>query len=258
MITAAQFKEGLAYAEDNFKNENAPHLKVDKHLIRSKFNLDGYNILDFGCGMGGMSLWYAKNWDCKVHAVDIDGHHIEVANVMKEKYHADNVTFEKRNILDTPLSPKKHDMVFMNDVAEHIPLNILEAIFKELHNGLKDDGGIFVSYPPWRSPYASHLNHVIKIPWIQFYPKSFVDKKIDENNHTIVGDLESSLREAYYGLNHLTHDILTTTTAKSGFKPVYRKSHCILNRLPLLGNTNINFFPFDFLVTKEFLLLKKK
>ena len=35
---------------------------------------------DFGSGMGGMSLWYAKNWNCSVKGVDIDGFHVNVAN----------------------------------------------------------------------------------------------------------------------------------------------------------------------------------
>ena len=56
-MTPEQFTEGIAYSEDNFQNDQAAHLKVDKVLIREKFDLDGKRILDFGCGMGGMSLW---------------------------------------------------------------------------------------------------------------------------------------------------------------------------------------------------------
>jgi len=51
---------------------------------------------------------------------------------------------------------------------------------------------------------------------------------------------------------------LIKVVEKANLQPVFRKTHCILNRLPGLGNTNIHFFPFDYLVTKEFLLLKSK
>ncbi len=257
-MTQEQFVEGVAYSEDNFQNDQASHLKVDKVLIRDKFDLTGKRILDFGCGMGGMSLWYATNWDCTVYGLDIDRHHVTVANHVKEKHNIQNVTFDKRNILDDPLrEEERFDYVFLNDVAEHIDYPILEAIFIQLEKGLAPGGQIFVTYPPWRSPYASHVTHAVKVPWCQFLPQKMLHQMIEKNNLPIVGEEESDLLQAYYGLNHLTHERLMNVVNKARLKPVYRKSHCILNRVPGLGSTNINFFPFDFLVTKEFLLLER-
>lgn len=256
-MTQEQFEEGVLYAEDNFRNDNAPHLAIDKKLIKEKFDLTGKKVLDFGCGMGGMSLWYADNWDCEVYGLDIDGHHIKISKTLQEKLGIKNVKFEKRNILDTPLSEdEKFDYVFLNDVAEHIQFPILEKIFQQLAKALTPQGKIFVTYPPWKSPYASHVTHVVKIPWCQYLPKKVIHNLIEKNNIQIVGEEESDLLQAYYGLNHLTHNKLIDVLKTSGLQPVYRKSHCILNRLPGLKNTNINFFPFDFLVTKEFLLLQ--
>ena len=258
-MTEQQFMEGLAYAEDNFKNDHAAHLKVDKKLIKEKFDLTGKKVLDFGCGMGGMSLWYASNWDCKVYGLDIDGHHIDVANNLKEKHQLYNVTFEKRNILDTPLSAdEKFDFIVLNDVAEHIAFPILVPIMEQLTEALTETGKIFVTYPPWKSPYASHVTHVVKIPWCQFLPQGLLHKLIEKNNLEIVGELESDLLEAYKGLNHLTHKKLTKVTNGANLKPVYRKSHSILNRFAPLKDINFNFFPFDYIVTKEFLLLERQ
>ena len=103
-MTNTLLLEGLNYAEQNFLDEHADHLKVDKRLVRQLLDLDGKRIMDFGCGMGGMTLWYAKNWDCEVHGVDIDGHHIEVANQIKEKHGIHNVQFAKRNVIEDPLA----------------------------------------------------------------------------------------------------------------------------------------------------------
>ena len=255
-MTKEQLDEGLAYAEDNFLNDNAPHLKVDKALIKSKFDLTGKKILDFGCGMGGMSLWYATNWNCEVHGLDIDNHHVNIANKMKEKHGVSNVRFEVRNVLEKPLD-EKYDYVFLNDVAEHIPLDILKQIIAQLGNSLKKGGQIFVTYPPWKSPYASHVTHAVGIPWCQYLPDSVLLKLIEKNNMVLVGDEESDLVEAYKGLNHLTHKKLMNVVNGSGLKPVYRKSHCLLNKVGPLKDLNFNFFPLDFLVTKEFLLLQK-
>ncbi len=256
-MTKEQFEEGFNYAEDNFLNEAAPHLKTDKQLIRERFNLDGLKVLDFGCGMGGMSLWYATNFDCQVHGLDIDGHHIEVAQALQKKHNVKNVLFEKRNLLDGPLQ-EKYDFIVLNDVAEHIALPILQDIFDALADTLAPGGRVFVSYPPWRGPYASHVDHIVGIPWCQFLPEKMLLKRIAKNNRAIVGDLESSLLDAYKGLNHLTHEKLTKVTQKAGLKPVFRNSHSLLKKLPGLKNMNINFFPFDFIVTKEFLVLESK
>ncbi len=258
-MTKAQFEEGVAYSEDNFRNDHAPHLHIDKKLIKATFDLHGKNVLDFGCGMGGMSLWYATNWDCSVYALDIDQHHIDIARHLKDKYQVPNVRFDKRNILDDPLQPdERFDFIFLNDVAEHIDYPILERIFKALASGLAPGGKIFVTYPPWKSPYASHVTHAVKIPWCQFLPQGMLMRLIEKNNRPIVGEEESDLVEAYKGLNHLTHQKLMRTLNGSGLQTVFRKSHCILNKLPLLKNANINFFPLDYLVTKEFLLLEKR
>lgn len=82
-------------------------------------------------------------------------------------------------------------------------------------------------------------------------------KMIEKNNMVLVGDEESDLVEAYKGLNHLTHDKLMNAIDGSGLKPLYRKSHCILNKVPGLKDVPFRMPPFDYLITKEFLLLGK-
>lgn len=243
--------EGMNYAERNFLNENAPHLKVDKKLIPALFDLSGKDVLDFGCGMGGMSLWYANNWDCKVHGLDIDQHHIDIANRLRDKHQTHTVQFEKRDVLEHPLEGS-YDFIFMNDVAEHIPLPVLTQIFKQFSQVLKPEGVLFVTYPPWKSPYASHVNHVIKIPWVQFLPQPWVRSWIKAKNHPLVGDLEGDLVEAYEGLNHLSHQKLIQVANEAGLKLTFRKSHAFFNKWSFLQNLQLRFFPFNYLITKEF------
>ncbi|MGB0931633.1 MAG: class I SAM-dependent methyltransferase [Chitinophagales bacterium] len=258
-MTQEQFEDGLAYAEDNFLNDRASHLWVDKQLIKEKFNLDRKRVLDFGCGMGGMTLWFAKNWKCEVYGLDIDHHHIRIAQHLKQKYEVNNVQFDIRNIQKTPFrANEKFDAIFLHDVAEHIPLMELRQILKKLSKSLEVNGTILIAYPPWKSPYASHLFQDVPIPWSQFLPKSILYPLIEKNNRVLVGDEESNLLEAFKGLNKLTYDKLIKLIRGLDLKPVFRKSHCVLNKFEWLRGYNINFFPFDFLVTKEFLVLKNK
>lgn len=255
MISPALYHEGISYAEQNFLDDNANHLRVDKNLLREMFDLSGKKVLDFGCGMGGMTLWYARQWNCSVHGVDIDRHHIQIAKDLQQKHGVENVTFEVRNILTEPLSDR-YDFIVLNDVAEHIPYPVLEEVFCSLRKLLTPDGRIFISYPPWQSPYASHVTHILGLPWCQFLPQGWLLKWIKKNNRLIVGEKEPDLLQAYKGLNRLTHKRLMKTIRKSGLIPEFRKSHSFLNNIGLFKNLNLRFFPFSFLITKEFLVLK--
>ncbi|MEL6863635.1 MAG: class I SAM-dependent methyltransferase [Bacteroidota bacterium] len=258
MMTKQQFDKGIAYAEDNFLNDEAAHLKVDKQLIAQLFDLTGKRVMDFGCGMGGMTLWYARQWDCQVYGYDIDGHHMQIAQELKKTHQANRVTFAQRNILTDPIKEEERfDVIFMNDVAEHIELPILEQVFRQMSIALKPGGRLFVSYPPWRSPYASHVTHAVKIPWCQFLPGGLLHRLIEKNNEELVGELESDLVSAYYGLNHLTHSKLMSVLNDLPLEITYRKSHSFINRYSALEQVNLRVFPLDFLVTKEFLVLQK-
>lgn len=252
--------DSLVYAENNFLNDTARHLQVDKDFIRQHFDLDGKKVLDFGSGMGGMSLWYAKNWDCSVYGVDIDGFHVNVATHLKEKHGVKNVEFEKRDITTQKLPPPyegSFDAIFMNDVAEHIPFPILEKIFAEFHRLLSPKGRIFVSYPPWQSPYASHVVRVTGLPWCQYLPEKILLKWIEKKNEKISGEHESDLIEAYKGLNHLTHENFSPILERTGFNVQTRLSHSLLKRVPVLKGINVRSFPLHFLISKEILILEK-
>ncbi len=251
-----RFSEGLAYAEDNYLNESAPHLKVDKRLLRQHFQLDGKRVLDFGCGMGGMSLWYASTWKCKVVGIDIDAQHIAIANALRQKHGLHRVVFEQRDLLqDPPEGP--FDFIAMHDVAEHIPLETLREIFRRLARLLCEDGQLFVSYPPWQGPYASHVVHVTHIPWSQFLPEPILRWLIRKNNRQLVGERESDLLAAWEGLNRLTHRKLMDVLEGTELQLVWRKSHSILKRVPGLSALPLQAPPFNLLISKEFVLLKK-
>jgi 2-polyprenyl-3-methyl-5-hydroxy-6-metoxy-1,4-benzoquinol methylase len=256
-LSAEQFDEGLAYAEKNLSEDVNTHLWLDKKIIKEKLNLTGKRILDFGCGMGGMSLWYAKNWDCFVHGIDIDSHHITVAKALKEKYRAANVAFEEIDVLDERIS-EPYDLIFLNDVIEHLPLSIIDDILGKLSALLNPEGQIYVSYPPWESPYASHVYNITHTPWCQFLPNKLVYKLIAKRDRQIVGKLENNFLDVYRGLNKMNHEKLLKILNRNNLIITYRKNRSILNRFGFFSNSNTTLFPLNYLVTKEIIFLKKK
>ena len=252
----ARYEFEIAHAENNFLDESSTHLHIDKSLIKDMFDLTNKKVLDFGCGSGGMSLWYAKNWDCEVTGYDIDRSYIFLANELQSKLEIQNATFQQRNIVTEPLKAyEKFDFIFLNDVAEHIELSFLQDIFKQLKTALNKGGKIFVTYPPWRSPHASHVTHVTKIPWCQYLPQKLLYRLIEKDNRVLGGEIENTLLEAYHGLNRLTHEKMVAVAEKANLKITYRNSHSMLNKIPVVEKLK-HITPFNFLITKEFLLLE--
>jgi 2-polyprenyl-3-methyl-5-hydroxy-6-metoxy-1,4-benzoquinol methylase len=254
-MNASQLQEGLEYAESNFQSENG-FSKLDKELIRTNFDLKGKEVLDFGCGMGHMSLWFARELKARVDGVDIDENHITVATEFNKKHNVPNVKFHLKNIIANPVD-KQYDFIFLNDVIEHIKEEWIEGVLDILVlKNLKKGGIIFFSYPPWEGPHASHLQPATRIPWIQFFPQRFVIHLVKKRNHQLVG--KHDLLTEYLELNHMSHSKLSHYLKKYPLKQVFRKSHTRLNRIGLLKGLNLNFFPFKYIVTKELIAFRKE
>jgi len=247
-------QEGIQYAEKNFLGKNS-HLYLDKKLLKKKFDLKGKVVLDFGCGMGNTSLWLAKEMGAFVDGFDLDPNHIAVAQELNRKHKVEGVTFEIRNIIENPID-KQYDFIMLNDVIEHIKEEWIPNILATLINrNLKKDGVIFFSYPPWEGPHASHLQRAIKIPWIQFFPQRYVYTLIEQNNRKLVGSKD--LKTEYLELNRMTHKKLMYYLKPFGLRQVFRYSHTKFNHISLLKETSLNFFPFNYIITKELIAFTK-
>lgn len=254
VLDPARLKEGLEYAERNFLNEKC-HLYLDKQILKKNFDLKGKDVLDFGCGMGNTSLWIAKEMGARVDGYDLDANHIAVAKELNRKHQIPGVRFELRNIIENPIE-KQYDFIILNDVIEHIKEEWITGILDILiSRNLKKGGVIFFSYPPWEGPHASHLQRAIKIPWVQFLPQKYVCTLIQRKNRKLVGSKD--LMTEYKELNHMTHKKLMSYLEPFGLKRIFRYSHTKFNSFPLLRETNLSFFPFSFVVTKELIAFKK-
>jgi len=247
-------KEGMDYAEKNLLSDES-HLYLDKKILREQFDLKGKDVLDFGCGMGNTALWMAKELGAKVDAFDLDPNHITVARELLRKYNVPGVVFDVKNIIEHPID-KQYDFIILNDVIEHIKEEWIPGILDILINrNLKKGGIIFFSYPPWAGPHASHLQRAIKIPWIQFFPKGYVRNLIQKKNQQLVSGKD--LLTEYLELNHMTHRKLSSFLEPFPLKKIFRHSHTKFNKLPMMKNANLNFFPFTFVVTKELIAFRK-
>jgi 2-polyprenyl-3-methyl-5-hydroxy-6-metoxy-1,4-benzoquinol methylase len=254
LLDSCLLQEGLQYAENNFLGKNS-HLYLDKEVLKKRFDLNGKDVLDFGCGMGNTSLWLAKEMGARVDGFDLDPNHIMVAKELNRKHKIPGVHFELRNIIETPIE-KQYDFIILNDVIEHIKEEWIPGILDILINrNLKTGGVIFFSYPPWEGPHASHLQRAIRIPWVQFLPQTYVYSLIKQNNRKLVGSKD--LMTEYQELNHMTHKKLMYYLQPFPLKRIFRYSHTKFNSLSLLKEASFNFFPFNYIITKELIAFRK-
>ncbi len=108
-----------------------------------------------------------------------------------------NVEFTSHNILSDEIPQKWQnyfDIVILRDVIEH--LSDTEQALTQIRQLLQNDGILYVTFPPYRSPYGGHQhtlagNFLTKLPYIHLLP-DFIFKKMIISGRQI--DQEETLR----------------------------------------------------------------
>jgi len=140
--------------------------KGDRHISMQKLfpkDLDkNAHILDYGCGMGGISQLFYEKYQCQVDGVDISENELQKAKIT----FGDNENLNFSLLKDFSFPEKKYDMVFSSQVIEHIhnPGNYLERI----NYMLKDDKYLVIGLPN-----IVNLNYIINL---LFFSKKRIDK----------------------------------------------------------------------------------
>ena len=77
--------------------------------------------------------------------------------------------FKIADLNSLPFESNQFDLVFLNDVVEHVRRTILIKTLEEYKRLIKPNGKICLEFPPWTSWDASHLYDTIYIPWCQLF-----------------------------------------------------------------------------------------
>ncbi|MEO8590487.1 MAG: class I SAM-dependent methyltransferase [Flavobacteriales bacterium] len=182
-----------AWAEKNFR------------LFASSVDLTDKVVLDAGCGPGGKTLFYARKGCRSIIGVDLDPVRIGHAQAFLKEHPVGNVSFRVADLSKLDFAADSFDVIFLNDVFEHIDRPLLEQVLRELKRVLKPGGTICMEFPPWTSFDAGHLYDHIHIPWCQliFSDRTLVNvlKHMDAQG-PMIGS--SSVIEHFLELNRIT------------------------------------------------------
>lgn len=205
-------------------------------LYTPYIDLKDKTVLDAGCGLGGKTVLYAES-DCKtIIGIDMDENHINCAKEFTFEKGPLNTDFITGNLSNMPFKSNSFDIIFLNDVVEHIRGPILINALSECKRVVKVNGKICLEFPPWTSPFAAHMN--IIIPWCHLFLSE--EALINLNQRTKpkprLGKLSNI--EHFLELNRITIKEFKDIIRNLDFKVIYYedvmlKNIKILNHIPI-------------------------
>jgi ubiquinone/menaquinone biosynthesis C-methylase UbiE len=124
----------------------------------------GKDVLDFGCGFGGLTFFVRGLDPKRVVGADIAQIGIDRCNAQLAKIGGDpRVEFRKSEVDRIPADDRSFDTILAFDCLEHIMQ--LEPILAEWKRVLRPGGKALVWWSPFRGPYGPHMEAVVPIPW---------------------------------------------------------------------------------------------
>jgi len=154
--------------------------KEDRHVQMQKLFPKDLNenskILDYGCGMGGISQLFYDKYHCYIDGVEISKNELEKAKLTFGNNK--NINFL---LLNEFLFPEKHyDLVFSSQVIEHVH-NTGNYLYK-INKMIKDDGYLLIGLPN-----IVNLNYLLNLMFFSQKRALKLSKHI-LNNYNKAGD----------------------------------------------------------------------
>jgi tocopherol O-methyltransferase len=101
------------YWDDSVKNFQEALLNINKVLAEIARIKEGEHILDAGCGVGGSSVWLAKEKSCFVTGISLNENQIKKATRLAKVFEVtEKVVFEKKDYTNTSYPAGSFDVVW--------------------------------------------------------------------------------------------------------------------------------------------------
>jgi SAM-dependent methyltransferase len=123
-------------------------------------------ILDHGCGGGLTLLYLAARGYTNIYGNDVGGDHTTQNRIATEILHHDKPRFTISDGKTIPLPDGSIDIVFSQQVLEHVDDAVIDSYFSEESRVLKSAGWAIHQIPHRLAPYDSHTQMWL----IQYFP----------------------------------------------------------------------------------------
>jgi len=244
-VGSEEFQQKYAYAQFDGK--------VCKGNLIS---VRGKDVLEIGCGHGGISCYIAAIGAKSVVGIDLNVPHFKYGEVLAEQLGGCqrlNLRFVEMNAYEMTFPPESFDIVVAENAFEHFsePETVMQQSFRVLRPGGRLLVPIFSSI---YSKYGLHLKHGLKLPWANLL---WSEKSILRALQRMAND-NPRINEWYPGLPHapqrvrdvrrhkdlndITYKSFKQMAARTGFElewfaPMPTRVGKIVQRIPLIKRT---------------------
>ncbi|MBC7554118.1 MAG: methyltransferase domain-containing protein [Taibaiella sp.] len=136
---------GLHYGiwDENTKNIAQAVLNTNHQLMTLGEIKPGDHVLDAGCGIGGSSIYLAKNKGCTVHGITLSKKQVVTAsNLAKDLGVNDKVSFSQQDYNSTNFPSNTFDIVWCIESME--TATDKKILFREINRLLKPGGKLLI------------------------------------------------------------------------------------------------------------------
>ncbi len=184
-LSSATLSGNLSYFDYEYTlGQEAVIPWLSKYLM-----MEDWSVADFGCHQGGI-LQALRDLAGIGSGIGFD---LNAANISKSPFVVDKrFHLEAKDILSLDHDRYQFDLILIRDVLEHIPdcINVLI----QARRCLKSGGHLFVSFPPYYSPFGGHqqlaANWAKLVPYLHYLPKSlfFNLVRLEDNDYMTAYD----------------------------------------------------------------------
>jgi SAM-dependent methyltransferase len=233
-------------------------LNASKYVIpfieEEKKIASGTRVLEIGCGEGGV-LRSFLNRGCIVTGIDLSQSRLDIAaKLFEEEIKTGKAIFIFGDIYDVGTTLKeKYDLIVLKDTIEHIFNQ--ENLMRFLKSILKDNGKVFLGFPPWQMPFGGHQQVSEKkifnmLPYIHLLPNrlyKFILKSLGNKDNFIkelmeiketklsIEGFEKIIKSAGYKIDKVKFFLINPIyEMKFNLEP--REQFKVISRIPYLRN----------------------
>ncbi len=154
----------------------------------------GMNVAEIGSAEGGVLFAFAEHGSKHNLATDIAQNRLDMGAVIAKELELP-IEFQYHDIINQEPNEawiENFDVVILRDVIEH--LDDTELALKNIKKLIKPGGYLYVTFPPYHSPFGGHQHTVEntwgKLPYIHLLPDSIFHSLIASGRENDIGEVK--------------------------------------------------------------------
>ncbi|MDB5199526.1 MAG: SAM-dependent methyltransferase [Chitinophagaceae bacterium] len=201
------------YWDDSTKNFHEALLNINKVLSAKAAISKDDKVLDAGCGIGGSSIWLAKNIGCIVTGISLSEKQVNKANALGAREGVEHLAgFEQKDFTATGFPSESFDVVWAIESVCHATDK--SAFLKEVSRLLKKNGRLIMAdffkkenldgkdaqqVQQWAHGWAVEDFSTKEEFERQLQQAGFLQIKIEDVSHTIMPSAKRLYRSYFIG-----------------------------------------------------------